>query len=122
MTHAFPDYYQFAHPTRVVAGRGMIEGVGFEFMKEGAKRPLIVTDQVIRETGLAGKAEATLLVPQTSDELMPVLTAIPLQLLAYQVAVLKGTDVDQPRHRRVVVVDESPRLDGDVGALGDPAR
>ena len=58
MTHAFPDYYQFAHPTRVVAGRGMIEGVGFEFMKEGAKRPLIVTDQVIRETGLAGKVEA----------------------------------------------------------------
>ncbi|MGZ5334304.1 MAG: iron-containing alcohol dehydrogenase [Solirubrobacterales bacterium] len=58
MTRAFPDYYQFAHPTRVVAGRGMIEGVGFEFMKEGAKRPLIVTDQVIRETGLAGKVEA----------------------------------------------------------------
>ena len=56
MTHAFPDYYQFAHPTRVVAGRGMIEGVGFEFMKEGAKRPLIVTDQVIRETGLAARS------------------------------------------------------------------
>ncbi len=54
----FKDYYQFAHPTRVVAGRGMIEGVGFEFMKEGAKRPLIVTDQVIRGTGLIEKVEA----------------------------------------------------------------
>ena len=53
---SFRDYYQFAHPTRVVAGRGMIEGVGFEFMKEGAKRPLIVTDEVIRGTGLAEKA------------------------------------------------------------------
>ena len=52
----FPDYYQFAHPTRVVAGRGMIEGVGFEFTKEGAKRPLIVTDEVIRETGLIDEA------------------------------------------------------------------
>ena len=29
---------------------------------------------------------------------MPVLTSIPLQLLAYYVAVLKGTDVDQPRN------------------------
>jgi alcohol dehydrogenase len=54
----FKDYYQFAHPTRVVAGRGMIEGVGFEYMKEGAKRPLIVTDTVLRETGLVEKAEA----------------------------------------------------------------
>lgn len=55
MTRPFPDYYQFAHPTRVVAGRGMIEGVGFEFMKDGAKRPLIVTDEVIRGTGLIDK-------------------------------------------------------------------
>ena len=58
MTTAFPDYYQFAHPTRVVAGRGMIEGVGFEFMKEGAHRPLIVTDAGVRETGLVDKVEA----------------------------------------------------------------
>jgi alcohol dehydrogenase class IV len=34
----------------------MIEGVGFEFMKDGAKRPLIVTDEVVRGTGLAEKA------------------------------------------------------------------
>ena len=58
MTGAFPDYYQFAHPTRIVAGRGMIEGVGFEFTKEGAKRPLIVTDEGIRQTGLVEKVEA----------------------------------------------------------------
>ncbi len=58
MSTGFKDYYQFAHPTRVVAGRGMIEGVGFEYMKEGAKRPLIVTDKVVRETGLVEKAEA----------------------------------------------------------------
>jgi alcohol dehydrogenase len=58
LTEAFPDYYQFAHPTRVVAGRGMIDTVGFEFMKEGAKRPLIVTDEVIRGTGLIDKVGA----------------------------------------------------------------
>jgi alcohol dehydrogenase class IV len=58
LTRGFPDYYQFAHPTRIVAGRGMIEGVGFEFMKEGATRPLIVTDAGLRRSGLVEKVEA----------------------------------------------------------------
>jgi len=39
-----------------------------------------------------------LIVPSTIDDLMPVLTSIPMQLLAYHIAVLKGTDVDQPRN------------------------
>jgi alcohol dehydrogenase len=51
----FKDYYQFAHATRVIAGRGLIESIGFEFQKEGARRPLIVTDEVIRGTGLVDK-------------------------------------------------------------------
>jgi alcohol dehydrogenase class IV len=44
----------------VVAGRGMIEGTGFEFAKEGAKRPLLVTDEVIRTTGLVDRVIAGL--------------------------------------------------------------
>jgi alcohol dehydrogenase len=53
----FKDFYQYLAPTRVVAGSGLIEGLGFEFMKEGAKRPFVVTDAVIRGTGLVGRAE-----------------------------------------------------------------
>ncbi|MDD2722475.1 MAG: glutamine--fructose-6-phosphate transaminase (isomerizing) [Methylovulum sp.] len=37
-------------------------------------------------------------VPQVENEISPILYTIPLQLLAYHVAVLKGTDVDQPRN------------------------
>jgi glucosamine--fructose-6-phosphate aminotransferase (isomerizing) len=37
-------------------------------------------------------------IPRIADDLMPVLTSVPLQLLAYHIAVLKGTDVDQPRN------------------------
>ncbi len=37
-------------------------------------------------------------IPQTFDLLMPILTVIPLQLLAYHIAVLRGCDVDQPRN------------------------
>ena len=54
----FKDFYQFVAPTRVVAGRGLIEGIGFEMSKEGAKRVLIITDEIIRGTGLIDKVEA----------------------------------------------------------------
>ena len=54
----FKDFYQFIAPTRVIAGRGLIEGLGFELSKEGARRVVIVTDQVIRATGLIDKVEA----------------------------------------------------------------
>ncbi|MGZ8185828.1 MAG: glutamine--fructose-6-phosphate transaminase (isomerizing) [Methylobacter sp.] len=37
-------------------------------------------------------------VPQVEKEIAPIVYVVPLQLLAYHVAVLKGTDVDQPRN------------------------
>ena len=37
-------------------------------------------------------------IPETSEALSPILYAIPLQLLAYHIAALKGTDIDQPRN------------------------
>ena len=56
----FKDFYQYVDSTRVIAGRGLLESTGFEFMKEGAARVFIVTDQVIRGTGLVDKVEAGL--------------------------------------------------------------
>nr|NIS39772.1 glutamine--fructose-6-phosphate transaminase (isomerizing) [Desulfuromonadales bacterium] len=47
---------------------------------------------------LSGKADALVGLPEIADDLMPILTSVPLQLLAYHIAVLKGTDVDQPRN------------------------
>jgi glucosamine--fructose-6-phosphate aminotransferase (isomerizing) len=37
-------------------------------------------------------------IPETDDLIDPLIFTVPLQLLAYHVAVLKGTDVDQPRN------------------------
>jgi len=50
------------------------------------------------ESELRGKVSALIEVPETTEDLMPILTSVPMQLLAYHVAVLKGTDVDQPRN------------------------
>ncbi|MDA0328861.1 MAG: glutamine--fructose-6-phosphate transaminase (isomerizing) [Gemmatimonadetes bacterium] len=47
---------------------------------------------------LQGKVDYMIKVPQTLPHLLPVLTTIPLQLLAYHIAVLRGADVDQPRN------------------------
>ena len=44
------------------------------------------------------KADTVLYVPRTHEYLSPLLTIIPLQLLAYHVASLRGCDVDQPRN------------------------
>jgi len=43
-------------------------------------------------------AADVLTVPRTNELLTPTLLTIPLQLLAYHVAVYRGTDVDQPRN------------------------
>jgi len=43
-------------------------------------------------------ADYVIEVPQTEECLSPLLTVIPLQLLAYHIAVVKGCDVDQPRN------------------------
>jgi glucosamine--fructose-6-phosphate aminotransferase (isomerizing) len=67
-----------------------------EVVQARGGRVLAVTDRASHE--LASKAETVLIVPSTIDDLMPVLTSIPMQLLAYHIAVLKGTDVDQPRN------------------------
>jgi glucosamine--fructose-6-phosphate aminotransferase (isomerizing) len=43
-------------------------------------------------------ADHTIFIPKTLDFLYPVLAVIPLQLLAYHIAVLRGCNVDQPRN------------------------
>lgn len=47
---------------------------------------------------LARRASAFIPVPEVPDYILPFLTVIPLQLLAYHTAVLRGCDVDKPRN------------------------
>jgi glucosamine--fructose-6-phosphate aminotransferase (isomerizing) len=47
---------------------------------------------------IASKADRVLWLPAAPPMLAPVLAVIPLQLLAYHIAVRRGTDVDQPRN------------------------
>jgi glucosamine--fructose-6-phosphate aminotransferase (isomerizing) len=50
------------------------------------------------DTRVSGLADRVLWVPETPWMLSPVITVIPLQILAYHIASLRGLDVDQPRN------------------------
>jgi glucosamine--fructose-6-phosphate aminotransferase (isomerizing) len=50
------------------------------------------------DDALAAKADAVVRIPELGEYLTTILATVPVQLLAYHVATLKGTDVDQPRN------------------------
>ncbi|HEY0379408.1 MAG TPA: glutamine--fructose-6-phosphate transaminase (isomerizing) [Pyrinomonadaceae bacterium] len=61
------------------------EGVVLSILNEDDTMSSVVSDHVVE-------------IPQASDLLSPILAVIPLQLLAYHIAVRRGCDVDQPRN------------------------
>jgi glucosamine--fructose-6-phosphate aminotransferase (isomerizing) len=67
-----------------------------EAMARGAKVVLISDAEGLAEAG--DDAIATIEMPKVHPLIAPLVYAVPVQLLAYYVAVLKGTDVDQPRN------------------------
>jgi glucosamine--fructose-6-phosphate aminotransferase (isomerizing) len=50
------------------------------------------------DTQVRDLADYVIEIPETSDALSPLITTIPLQLLSYHIAVLRGCNVDQPRN------------------------
>ncbi|WP_169569046.1 glutamine--fructose-6-phosphate transaminase (isomerizing) [Sneathiella limimaris] len=67
-----------------------------EVMARNAKVIFLSDSEGVEKLG--GKAMGTITLPKVNPFVAPILYAIPVQILAYHVAVLKGTDVDQPRN------------------------
>jgi glucosamine--fructose-6-phosphate aminotransferase (isomerizing) len=63
-----------------------------------ARGGIVVALATEGDEGIATKADHVLYVPPTPPLLSPVVNVIPLQLLAYHLAVRRGCDVDQPRN------------------------
>ncbi len=66
-----------------------------EEVKARGGRVIAVTDS---PASFRDKADDIIVIPSTHPALLPFVTVVPLQLLAYHVAVAKGCDVDQPRN------------------------
>ena len=86
-------------PVMVLLKHGHLYEKMISNIQEVKARDGIILALIESETSeMVGPAENQFVISPSSDWLSPVLFSLPLQLLAYHVAVLRGTDVDQPRN------------------------
>lgn len=80
-----------------------LKGAGYEKVitnleEARARGGPIIALATVGDTHIADVADDVMLLPDVDEVFQPILASVPLQLFAYHVAVLKGTDVDQPRN------------------------
>jgi len=82
----------------IATGRRVFEKVKSNLQEVKARDGVVIaiTDRDPEE--LDGVADHVLRVPTVSEHLQPIVNVVPLQLLAYQIGVRRGADVDQPRN------------------------
>jgi len=86
-------------PVVVVAPRcGTYEKVVSNIQEIKARKGRVIAVVTEGDELVSRIADYIIEVPETEECLTPLLTVIPLQLLAYHIAVVKGCDVDQPRN------------------------
>ncbi len=86
-------------PVLVIANRGAVYDKVLSNLEEVRARDgqvIVVASE--DDQGIADRADAVIRIPDLGDYLTAMLATVPVQLLAYHVATLKGTDVDQPRN------------------------
>ena len=81
----------------VAPNNGLLEKLKSNMQEVSARGGQLIV--FMDETLPAAEGNVQILrIPQVDNELSPIVYTVPLQLLSYHVAVLKGTDVDQPRN------------------------
>jgi glutamine---fructose-6-phosphate transaminase (isomerizing) len=86
-------------PVVVIAPRdGVYEKIKSNIEEVKARGGNVIAVITEGDTGLLQHANHVIQIPRTHDALTPILASVPLQLLAYYIAVLRGCDVDQPRN------------------------
>ncbi|HEX7344485.1 MAG TPA: glutamine--fructose-6-phosphate transaminase (isomerizing) [bacterium] len=63
-----------------------------------ARQGILIVVCTEGDADMESRADYTIEIPRTMNFMMPILSVIPLQLLAYYIAVLRGCNVDQPRN------------------------
>jgi glucosamine--fructose-6-phosphate aminotransferase (isomerizing) len=85
-------------PVVVVAPRDSVYPKVLSNMREVKARGGYLVAVTTEPNGLAELADEVFIVPSTEDSLQPIISSIPLQLLAYHIGVMRGCDVDKPRN------------------------
>ena len=86
-------------PVVVIATkRGNYDKVISNIQEVKARKGIIIAVVTEGDTSVREMADYVIEVPETDEALVPLLATIPLQLLSYHIAVLRGCNVDQPRN------------------------
>jgi glucosamine--fructose-6-phosphate aminotransferase (isomerizing) len=86
-------------PVVVLAGKnGVYEKILANVQEVKARGGMVIAFMTEGDAEIGKIADHAVPMPATNQLLMPILMSIPLQLLAYHIAVLRGADVDQPRN------------------------
>ncbi len=88
-----------AMPVVVIATRGSIlEKLVSNIQEVKARKGIVIAIVTEGDTEVRKLADYTIEVPDTEEAFSPLLATIPLQLLSYHIAVMRGCNVDQPRN------------------------
>jgi len=82
----------------IATGRRVFEKVKSNLQEVKARDGIVVAVTDRDPAELDGVADHVLRVPSIGEHLQPIVNVVPLQLLAYQIGVRRGADVDQPRN------------------------
>jgi len=94
-------------PVVVLCSRdGSYEKIKGNVQEVRARHGKIISVVTEGDEEIAELSDHVITIPKTLDMLTPLLSVIPLQLLAYHIAVLRGEDVDQPRNLAKAVTVE----------------
>ncbi len=86
-------------PVVVIATKhGSYEKVVSNIQEVKARKGKIIAIVTEGDTAVRDMADYTIEIPETDEILVPLVSVIPLQLLAYHIAVMRGCNVDQPRN------------------------
>jgi glucosamine--fructose-6-phosphate aminotransferase (isomerizing) len=86
-------------PVVVLAGKnGVYDKILANIEEVKARGGIVIALTTEGDAEIVKRVNHAIPVPATNQLLMPILMSVPLQLLAYHIAVLRGADVDQPRN------------------------
>lgn len=86
-------------PVFVIATKGTsYEKVVSNIQEVKARKGKIIAIVTEGDTSVKAMADHVIEIPETNEHLVPLLATVPLQLLSYHIAVMRGCNVDQPRN------------------------
>jgi glutamine---fructose-6-phosphate transaminase (isomerizing) len=86
-------------PVVVIATKGAnYEKVGSTIQERKARKGKIIAVVNEGDKDVKNMADYCMEIPETDESLVPLLSVVPLQLLSYHIAVMRGCNVDQPRN------------------------